>query len=189
MQPSSTVAQHPPCHTPCWRQIAPHFGHLCKRQIGNAETNYRRPRTPRNLPPKAPPERGLAGKRALFRRLASVVITAIPPETAAGQTRGRPRGAFRQAGSVPDRGGRNIKVCPNGRARAATFLPIPPGNCRRDPRHRRTAGGTRPASPSASRTKPTNALTSSSGGGPSRRRVRAGGTQALPGSKHRRSSH
>ena len=133
MQPSGTAAQHPPCPTPCWEQIAPHSGPLCKRQIGDLRNNLFGAPTPRNLPPQARPERGLAAQRALFRRLASVVITAIPPSP-------RPRRNRRQAG----RAALSVRpgVCPTGvgiisrcartgRARTATFLPIPPGICRR----------------------------------------------------------
>ena len=135
LRPFRTSSRHPPCRQACRQRTTPHFGHRCKRQIGNAETIYRRPRTPRKPPPQAPPERGLAGQRALFRRLASVVITAMPPSP---RPRRDGRGTGRTAHSVRPgvcpavvglmfQGGLNVKVCPNGAGSRGHIPPDPTG--------------------------------------------------------------
>ena len=137
--------------------------------------------------PGPDPNVSLPGRQALFCRPADAVIaaTAFRPRL----RRRRPAaGAFPHARSVPDRRDYIVKVCPSEADRPGRFLPIPSGNCRRGPRERHAADGAQPPSPSASRSKPGNAMRFRSNFCPSRRRPEAARTRAPPGSADRRSS-
>lgn len=108
------------------------------------------------------------------------------------RTKGRRHSAFPHVRRVSGRGERIVLRCARAeRARAGTSsrsrLATASAACRRCPRARRASVGAQPASPSASRPKPTNTMKSSSRFCPSRRRVEAAGTPASPGSAHRQS--
>ena len=139
-------------------------------------------RTPINPPPHARPEQGPRGSAGSFPSpcFRSDYGNSAEPETATGQTNGRPHGAFRQAGSAAVRGGHNVKVCPNGAGSRGHIPPDPtgqlpalpalspclrrrsalhrrprPGRSRRTPRRPRPAaarpGAETPASPESAR--------------------------------------
>ena len=146
-------------------------------------------RTPYSPTHRARSEHGSAGSAGSLPppRRRSDCGSCIPAEAAAQKAGSRRHGAFRHARSVPERRDYIVKVCPSEAGRPGRFLPIPSGNCRRGPRERHAADGAQPPSPSASRSKPGNAMRFRSSFCPSRRRPEAARTRAPPGSADRRS--